>query len=375
MRQHHAVRRPAAGAGLVSMSLATTSSASGELALVVDVEDQRPARLVESQERLLLVVRQERRRAARRPAAARTAPAGLVRGQVDLDGEGVEPHEGARACVRRALSSLRRPPGSGSRTRRAAATRIGRSAGRGDGAERVEGGEIVDDGADGGEPEPVDAGDGVRLGPGSATKVSAKPGRTEPPCASITVAALRRSRLISRLVPTFRMRLPRMATASAIGAVGVAGVDPPVVDEQIDGRIGLALGPDDQAGDDRDSDDDGNQERREARSHGSGMLACRTAADPPPPARGSRPQMQPQIPPDAVDSLRQGALIEAIKLTRQKTGLGLKEAKDAVELYMAAHPSLGAQYREAVASRRGGLGWLAIVALIVAAVAAYFWLR
>lgn len=36
--------------------------------------------------------------------------------------------------------------------------------------------------------------------------------------------------------------------------------------------------------------------------------------------------------PDVVDALNQGKLIEAIKLYREHTNVGLKEAKDAVEV-------------------------------------------
>ncbi len=54
---------------------------------------------------------------------------------------------------------------------------------------------------------------------------------------------------------------------------GIARVDAAVVDQQVDGRFVLALGADDQAGDDGDADDDRDQKRGEARSHGCGMLA------------------------------------------------------------------------------------------------------
>ncbi len=41
--------------------------------------------------------------------------------------------------------------------------------------------------------------------------------------------------------------------------------------------------------------------------------------------------MHPVLPPDALDALDRGDKIEAIKITRQHTGLGLKEAKELVE--------------------------------------------
>jgi len=41
----------------------------------------------------------------------------------------------------------------------------------------------------------------------------------------------------------------------------------------------------------------------------------------------------PTLPPAAIAALQRGDLIEAIKLTREATGLGLKESKNAVERY------------------------------------------
>ena len=46
---------------------------------------------------------------------------------------------------------------------------------------------------------------------------------------------------------------------------------------------------------------------------------------------------------EAVDALRKGSVIEAIKITRHATGLGLKEAKDIVDAYLQQHPELKAQ--------------------------------
>ncbi|MGZ5038849.1 MAG: ribosomal protein L7/L12 [Usitatibacter sp.] len=42
------------------------------------------------------------------------------------------------------------------------------------------------------------------------------------------------------------------------------------------------------------------------------------------------------LPPDVVDALRRGNKIEAIKLLRQATGLGLAEAKARVDIYELA---------------------------------------
>jgi hypothetical protein len=45
--------------------------------------------------------------------------------------------------------------------------------------------------------------------------------------------------------------------------------------------------------------------------------------------------MSARIPPEAAAAAARGELIEAIKLTRQATGLGLKEAKDLVDRHQA----------------------------------------
>jgi len=49
------------------------------------------------------------------------------------------------------------------------------------------------------------------------------------------------------------------------------------------------------------------------------------------------------LPEEAVAALKQNRLIEAIKITRAATGLGLKKSKDAVESYLLTNPALKAQ--------------------------------
>ena len=46
------------------------------------------------------------------------------------------------------------------------------------------------------------------------------------------------------------------------------------------------------------------------------------------------------LPENVVEALRQGQTIEAIKLLRLATGLGLKEAKDAVDAHLQGLPVL-----------------------------------
>ena len=46
---------------------------------------------------------------------------------------------------------------------------------------------------------------------------------------------------------------------------------------------------------------------------------------------------------EAIVQLRQGRMIEAIKITRTSTNLGLKEAMQQVEAYLLAHPEIEIQ--------------------------------
>lgn len=72
---------------------------------------------------------------------------------------------------------------------------------------------------------------------------------------------------------------------------------------------------------------------------------------------------------EAIVALRRGRLIEAIKLVRSTSGLGLKEAKDAVDSYINAHPELKQAMQEQQrlngVSQVGWLHWLLIILLIL----------
>jgi hypothetical protein len=46
---------------------------------------------------------------------------------------------------------------------------------------------------------------------------------------------------------------------------------------------------------------------------------------------------------EAIEALRKGSVIKAIKITRLASGLGLKEAKDQVDIYLQQHPDLKVQ--------------------------------
>ena len=77
------------------------------------------------------------------------------------------------------------------------------------------------------------------------------------------------------------------------------------------------------------------------------------------------------FPAQAVAALRSGDKIAAIKYYRNANGVGLKEAKDAVEAHLAANPELAQQSQRARAERPGhGVAW--IVLLLVAVVVILF---
>ena len=85
-----------------------------------------------------------------------------------------------------------------------------------------------------------------------------------------------------------------------------------------------------------------------------------------------RPSETP-LPADVRAALQAGNKIEAIRLLRDHTGLGLKEAKDAVEAAGVRHT---AQVTGAPGEmpRSGNSGWL-LLAIAVAVVVAYFLLK
>jgi ribosomal protein L7/L12 len=73
---------------------------------------------------------------------------------------------------------------------------------------------------------------------------------------------------------------------------------------------------------------------------------------------------QSPLPETAIAALHRGNKIEAIKLVREASGLGLKEAKDAVEAYVKTQPVLSSKMASAQAE--GGrtlLMWLGGIVL------------
>ncbi len=74
---------------------------------------------------------------------------------------------------------------------------------------------------------------------------------------------------------------------------------------------------------------------------------------------------KPALPSEVIEAIEHGNKIEAIKLLRESTGLGLKEAKDIIDAYEDSRPA-GSQ-----AMRRGDTTNGGIIIVIVLAVLAY----
>lgn len=79
------------------------------------------------------------------------------------------------------------------------------------------------------------------------------------------------------------------------------------------------------------------------------------------------------FPSTAIAALERGNKIDAIKCVRMAQGIGLKEAKDIVEQYLAMNPNLKNRVASANAeSARRGLQWLLFIAVMAVAVYYYF---
>jgi hypothetical protein len=89
-----------------------------------------------------------------------------------------------------------------------------------------------------------------------------------------------------------------------------------------------------------------------------------------PPQAGAPPALSPS----AIAELYKGNKIEGIKIVREEQRVGLKEAKDAVEEYLASQPSLRSTLAAAQSrSQRTFLFWLVI--FIALAALGYHWLK
>lgn len=83
------------------------------------------------------------------------------------------------------------------------------------------------------------------------------------------------------------------------------------------------------------------------------------------------------IPLAAILALQKGRLIDAIKLTREASGLGLKASKECVEAYLELNPQILAQFKsEASAQRKRLISKVSTILMIaLLALLAYLSLR
>jgi len=89
----------------------------------------------------------------------------------------------------------------------------------------------------------------------------------------------------------------------------------------------------------------------------------------------NKPRRSSDLPKAAVQALRHGNLIEAIKVVRQERNVGLKEAKEAVEAYLALERALKKKMDKVLATaQQRFIRWL-IGLLLVAAVIVYLVMR
>lgn len=81
------------------------------------------------------------------------------------------------------------------------------------------------------------------------------------------------------------------------------------------------------------------------------------------------------IPLAAVSALQNGKMIDAVKIVRAARGVGLKEAKDAVERYIASDSLLRSRFEAARAEVRKGVRLWAIAFAMLAGLVAYYYLK
>jgi hypothetical protein len=79
--------------------------------------------------------------------------------------------------------------------------------------------------------------------------------------------------------------------------------------------------------------------------------------------------LESELPSDVLAAIHGNRKIEAIKLLREHRNLGLKEAKNLVEIYVAEHPNLITKRRPNVET---GYGRLVVVGLVLTAMYAAY---
>ena len=82
---------------------------------------------------------------------------------------------------------------------------------------------------------------------------------------------------------------------------------------------------------------------------------------------------EPELPQEVAEAIAAGHKIEAIKLLRERTGVGLKEAKDVIDSTMRDDAGMATQHR-AGPRNDTGVGRLLLILLVLGAVlGGYLW--
>ncbi len=79
-----------------------------------------------------------------------------------------------------------------------------------------------------------------------------------------------------------------------------------------------------------------------------------------------------ELPSEAVAALESGNKIEAIKVVRVNSGLGLKESKELVEKYLREHPDLQQRYSVIQSEQNKGAFMKLLFLIATAAFVAYY---
>jgi ribosomal protein L7/L12 len=91
--------------------------------------------------------------------------------------------------------------------------------------------------------------------------------------------------------------------------------------------------------------------------------------DGPASSRAAAARQDGELPAPVIAALQHGSKIEAIVALRRETGVGLKDAKESVERYIEAHPSLRATMAAANAEKgKRFVAWFALLAALAAVV-------
>jgi hypothetical protein len=84
----------------------------------------------------------------------------------------------------------------------------------------------------------------------------------------------------------------------------------------------------------------------------------------------NKPRRSPDLPKAAIEALRHGNLIEAIKVVRQERNIGLTEAKGVVEAYLTSQPALKKMMDQVLAmAQQRFIRWLVGILVLAAGIA------